>query len=440
VLFVGLAIVWAGFLIENSIMLLSSHAERGEASALLQNALPSVRSLADSRSQVLRICGCLAEGGSRQRVAGCISAARAAMGRSFGQYERLPMYPGEPEAFDKARQALRALDGRIDQQLGGGLDSSTGAREGMVSAVFQVDERLQDVISLNVRHAREHAAAIERHRRFSTWFEFALDCLAVVVVTVATLFALRSARRYMTFLEDRAAELDQFSSRVAHDLISPLGTAALALSRGTGEVETVPSTRRAEIALASLRRVRSLVDALLEFARAGARPSGERVSVDELLGSLLPELEQQALEANVDLSLEERPPPFVEVACAPGVLTSIVSNLVRNAIKFMGESQTRAVNVRVMPRPDMVRFEVEDTGPGIPSEMQDLIFEPYARVAGTGQPGLGMGLATVKRLVTAHGGAVGVRSETGRGALFWFELPRSNRFADAPSPSPPAQP
>jgi signal transduction histidine kinase len=71
-----------------------------------------------------------------------------------------------------------------------------------------------------------------------------------------------------------------------------------------------------------------------------------------------------------------------------------------------------------------VRFEVADTGPGLPPAFEKHAFEPYMR-ATTRVPGLGLGLATVKRLVCAYGGHVGVaRGEGGVGALFWFELPR----------------
>jgi signal transduction histidine kinase len=112
-----------------------------------------------------------------------------------------------------------------------------------------------------------------------------------------------------------------------------------------------------------------------------------------------------------------------EVACAPGVLVSVVSNLVRNAIAHMGEATSRRVVLRCAPAERRVRFEVEDTGPGLPAGFADLAFQPYVRGPSSGAPGIGLGLATVKRLVEAHGGAVGVRSVTGAGALFWFELP-----------------
>jgi signal transduction histidine kinase len=73
-----------------------------------------------------------------------------------------------------------------------------------------------------------------------------------------------------------------------------------------------------------------------------------------------------------------------------------------------------------------VRIEVEDSGPGIPETLGDRVFEPFVRgggeVAGTGT---GLGLATVKRFVSAHGGRVGFSATPGAGTLFWLEMPRT---------------
>jgi signal transduction histidine kinase len=111
------------------------------------------------------------------------------------------------------------------------------------------------------------------------------------------------------------------------------------------------------------------------------------------------------------------------VACHPGVLASLLNNLVSNALKYIGEGSERRVVVRVRPGVGFVRFEVEDTGGGIPPSLAERVFEPYVRGQLNEQAGIGLGLATVKKLCLAHGGRVGLHSEPGRGALFWFELP-----------------
>jgi signal transduction histidine kinase len=110
------------------------------------------------------------------------------------------------------------------------------------------------------------------------------------------------------------------------------------------------------------------------------------------------------------------------VACSPGVLLSLLGNLLRNGLKYLGNAEFREVVLRVRQRRGRVVFEVEDTGPGIPPSLGPRIFEPYFRGPNTSAPGIGLGLATVKRLVESHGGSLGVRAGARGGALFWFEL------------------
>jgi signal transduction histidine kinase len=118
------------------------------------------------------------------------------------------------------------------------------------------------------------------------------------------------------------------------------------------------------------------------------------------------------------------------------VLAVILSNLVRNAIKFTGDEDRaiRRVILRGSADGQRLRLEVEDTGPGIPPGAVARIFEPFVRLPGAGtKPGIGLGLATVKRFVEASGGTVGVDGRPGQGSCFWITLPLA-------APAPPPQP
>jgi signal transduction histidine kinase len=103
----------------------------------------------------------------------------------------------------------------------------------------------------------------------------------------------------------------------------------------------------------------------------------------------------------------------------------LIGNLLRNAIKYLGDAKTREVTLRIKARRGRVLFEVEDTGPGIPAHLTRRVFEPYVRGPNIGIPGIGLGLATVKRLVESHGGEIGLRAAPKGGCLFWFELRES---------------
>ncbi len=151
-----------------------------------------------------------------------------------------------------------------------------------------------------------------------------------------------------------------------------------------------------------------MVTDLLDFARAAASPPpGAQTEVAPTLRALVEDFEPVAAEAGVDLRLSSA--SRRRVRCATGILQSVLSNLLQNSIKHAGVEATRRVDVRAVDAGDDVRFEVEDTGPGVRPEDRDAIFEPYVRRSDLG-PGLGLGLATVKRLAESHGGRVGVLS------------------------------
>jgi signal transduction histidine kinase len=100
----------------------------------------------------------------------------------------------------------------------------------------------------------------------------------------------------------------------------------------------------------------------------------------------------------------------------------------------MGEQTIRRIDVRASGAGDRVRIEVADTGPGIPADFQNTIFEPFVRGPQESASGMGLGLATVKRLVKAHGGEITLRSTPGKGTTFCVDLPRAGRYANPATP------
>jgi signal transduction histidine kinase len=162
---------------------------------------------------------------------------------------------------------------------------------------------------------------------------------------------------------------------------------------------------------------------MLGFARAGAHPEpGVRADVAEIVRAVADEVEPEARSRSVALQVDLTAPGAV--ACAPGMFTALVSNLVRNAVKYVGSVPGARVVVRARRAGSVVRLEVEDNGPGLPEGLAGArSFEPYVRGPGVREPGIGLGLATVKKIAEAHGGKVDVKSVPGRGARFGVELP-----------------
>jgi signal transduction histidine kinase len=204
-----------------------------------------------------------------------------------------------------------------------------------------------------------------------------------------------------------------------------MSPALMALTMVKGELPADhPRQKTLDRGIRALKMSASIVEALLGFARSGARPApGAHTPLGEAMCGALDEAAAAAKSAAVELRAEDAS-DGASAACAPGVLASVLHNLVDNGIKHMGGAQNRRVTVRAFAGAREVRIEVEDTGPGIPPDARATIFDPHVRLATPSTEGLGLGLATVKRLVDAHRGSVTVRSAPGC-TCFSVVLPRA---------------
>jgi signal transduction histidine kinase len=115
----------------------------------------------------------------------------------------------------------------------------------------------------------------------------------------------------------------------------------------------------------------------------------------------------------------------IEITADESHISQAVYNLLINAVNFTGEDRT--VTLRQIAEPDFVTAEVVDTGRGIATEELPYIWDRYYRTAGKHRRaviGTGLGLSIVKSIIELHGGTYGVKSEPGKGSVFWFRLKR----------------
>ncbi|HXJ18887.1 MAG TPA: ATP-binding protein [Polyangia bacterium] len=226
---------------------------------------------------------------------------------------------------------------------------------------------------------------------------------------------------------------------VAHELRTPLTSLRMALHLCTEGVVGSLTAKQADLMFAArddCERLQVIVDELLNLSRI---ESGQielrrrRASPESLVAPAVDVHKGGAEQAGVTIAAEV-PPGLPDVFVDPDRLQLVFTNMLNNAVRFAPRDSQITVRARVtrssevqnhkLSEPDEVRFEVVDQGPGIPKEHQVGLFEKFFRVPGSPMGGgSGLGLFIAKGLVQAHGGRIGVDSQPGRGATFWFTVP-----------------
>jgi signal transduction histidine kinase len=401
------------------------------------NALPSVEHLAASRAALWRLevaaRAYAEEPSARAQAAANMEVSRKEVNHELAMEFATDHYAGERELEAGSMHAMGDVD-RLLERLrelvseGDGEGARAFVRHELRSGFEQADLAIERVLVVNATGGHADAQRIARIRTSSVELAFALNIACIALAALAVFIALRAVRRqrrleagHEAMLEERAADLERFASRVAHDLMGPMSALHFTLSTLRRNAEKGLSLEEPiERARACLKRSQNLVDGVMDFARSGASSAGGRANLRATLDGVLEDIRMDA--PDVELVVEGVGDRLF-LACGSGVLTSILSNLVRNAVKYMDEGPEKRVTIRASAKGATVRVEVEDTGPGLSSGLAEHVFEPYVRSEDNPKPGLGLGLATVERFVESHRGRVGVESSPGQGSLFWFELP-----------------
>ena len=289
-------------------------------------------------------------------------------------------------------------------------------------------------------------------------FASTLFVCGIVLLAIVLVFALylRTQRRQMRLVEEARREADEanrakslFLSSMSHDIRTPMnavmGLAEIALTK-TGETALVEDCLR-KITLSSKHLLELINDVLDMSAIESGKLSlcSEAVSLREtvqnVVGITQPQAKAHGLRFDVDLSnlAAER------VVCDGVRLNQVLLNLLSNAVKFTPEGGSVRLAVSQKPSPQgagrvVCEFSVADTGMGMSPDFQKRIFTSFERedtdrvrrIEGTG-----LGMAIVKSIVDAMGGAIQVRSAEGKGSEFLVtvDLERADE-PDEPLPSP----
>lgn len=234
-------------------------------------------------------------------------------------------------------------------------------------------------------------------------------------------------RRIHEALIQAQAHKDEFVAAVGHELRTPMnailgfnGVLREELADRPEQVEVVDHIRR------STTHLLQVVNDILDFSQLQAgRLVLHQTDLDfpQWLHETVAPYQARAIDKGLAFDLQTDPRLPVHVHADRRRLQQVVGNLLDNAIKFTAQGR---VSLRVLAAGPRVRFEVEDTGRGIAPDRQAHIFRRFEHAdvqTNRAYGGTGLGLALCEGLVQLQGGSIGVSSQPGQGALFWFELP-----------------
>ncbi len=226
---------------------------------------------------------------------------------------------------------------------------------------------------------------------------------------------------------------DNFLSMVSHDLRTPMtGIKAYAeiMREQIGQIDEESQKKYLNIILQQSDRLTRLINDLLDIQRFEAGRMEMDLTDLGLRGLVNESVEAfMGLVREKNLKLEKKVPEReIIIRGNRDRMLQALANLLSNAIKFTPEQGRILVELEVALEDGahLARISVSDTGPGIPAELQDKLFDKFSQLHNPSEKrlsGSGLGLALARQIVEFHGGRVGVKSEPGKGSNFYFLVP-----------------
>jgi two-component system NtrC family sensor kinase len=230
---------------------------------------------------------------------------------------------------------------------------------------------------------------------------------------------------------EKLKSLGQMVAGVAHELNNPIGFIHANLQLVDEFIEKLVAAQESGLDASQYRdaitkllarsregteRVKKIVQDLRTFSRTDQADLQMAQLTDEIDSTLA--LMEPRFKGHVEVIRDYQILP--QVLCYPGQLNQVFLNLLMNACDVLEEAGT--ITIRAQPIPEGVRIEFEDSGPGIPADVQTRIFDPFFTTKEVGK-GTGLGLSLSHGIIERHGGRIQIVSPPGEGAIFQIELP-----------------
>jgi len=292
------------------------------------------------------------------------------------------------------------------------------------------DRQFEDLVAGNrdVQRRRANAAVLQLS-----------GVLALVVFLLLALIDIahtgRARDRSLAEITRMNADLLQVSSVASHDLKEPLRTivnfSQLLERRYSGKILDQTAADYLEVVKTSAKRSYRLVDALQRFSAPLRAARGRNAVADAgaALRNVLQSLRSKVAETGTEIVVGEL---AASVRLEIGLLEQIFQNLLENAMKYRSQAPPRIeINARLESL--MWVFTVRDNGVGFDPLFHERVFGLFQRLHGTEYPGIGLGLATCKKIVESTGGRIWADSTPGEGSVFSFTLPVPERGERRPA-------
>ena len=319
--------------------------------------------------------------------------------------------------FTTVNDAGEVLSGYAREELIGRFFGPLLAMEALPRAIIE----FRRALSGNVGHFETVIVRKDGERRYMT-VNYACPQRSREVLCVIRDATEEKRLQQQLIQSEKMAAIGQLVSGVAHEVNNPLASISAFAQLMMADRTLKPDQRHSmEVISGEARRAARIVHNLLTFAR---QHKAEKTLAD--INKVLDDtLELRAYELNVrgiriEREFDQTPP---ETMVDVYQMQQVVLNLITNAEQAMAsvDRPHHRLTLRSKLQGDMIRIEVEDTGPGIPPESLDVIFNPFFTTKPTGQ-GTGLGLSISLGIVSEHGGRIWAERAT-PGARFCIELP-----------------
>lgn len=226
-------------------------------------------------------------------------------------------------------------------------------------------------------------------------------------------------------LEAAYREMESFSYSISHDLKSPLraiqGFSRMLMEEHTDNLDD-EGLRLLRVVCDNTERMNQLIDDLLALSRLGQhRINKTVVNLEPLAQQTFHQLQNQVPERNLQLSINNLPPAFGDY----NLLQQVMVNLLSNAIKYTRPRETAFIEVGGQTKGKETVYYVKDNGVGFDMRYANKLFSVFQRLHGHEYEGTGVGLAIVRHIIQRHEGSVWAEGKTGKGATFFFALPKN---------------